>query len=300
MKSLTRFAIFSLFSAASALGQPAAVAQVDKVAIEAYLRRLEMWVPDVSVKIDDPKPNAYANGYSELTVHLSYNGQGKDERYYISTDGKRLFKGEPFDLTRSPFQANIDKLTLDKQPSFGGVKPTVNIVVFADFQCPYCKAEAEILRTKVTQTFPDAVRIYFKDFPLESIHPWARAGSVAGRCVYRQSATRFWDFHDWIYKGQSEITADNLREKVVAWATEAKLDAPSLGACIDTKATNAEVNASMAEARSLGINATPTVFLNGNKFEGSLEWPVMEQLIKFELEYQAKTAPKLGPRVSQE
>jgi protein-disulfide isomerase len=290
MKTLPLLLLF----AASAFGQAA----IDKAAIESYLRRLEMWAPQVDVKISDPKPSSFTTGYSELAVRLTYNGQIKDETYYVSADGKHLFKGEAFDLSRSPFQANLDKLKVDQQPSFGAAKPAITIIVFADFQCPYCKAEAETLRTKVTQTFPDQVRIYFKDYPLESIHPWARAGSIAGRCVLRQGETKFWDFHDWIYKSQAEVTPENLREKTVAWATTAKLDAAALGSCIDTKATDAEVTRNMTEARSLGVSATPTLFLNGNKFEGTLEWAVMEQLIKFELDYQAKSAPKLGPRAS--
>ena len=56
-------------------------------------------------------------------------------------------------------------------------------------------------------SFPPQVHVYFKDFPLEQIHPWAKAASIAGRCIYHQSPAAFWKYHDWIYDHQAEITA---------------------------------------------------------------------------------------------
>ena len=176
-----------------------------------------------------------------MTVHLSYNGQGKDEHYYVSSDGKNIVKGEVFDTAKNPFQNNLDKMKTDNQPWFGAAKPQVDMVVFGDFQCPFCKSEAQTVRTNLLKTFPMGVRVVFKDFPLEAIHPWARAGSIAGRCVYKQNADKFWDFHDWIYSVQETIDPTNLKDKVVEWGGKNGLDAKALGSCIDTKATDAEV-----------------------------------------------------------
>src|SRR5579859_7926892 len=89
---------------------PAPKATIDKAALEAYLRHAELWIPQVAVSIDDPKPSAYLPGFSDLTVHLSYNGQSKDEHYYVSQNGKNIIKGEVYDTSKSPFQASLDQI----------------------------------------------------------------------------------------------------------------------------------------------------------------------------------------------
>jgi protein-disulfide isomerase len=144
--------------------------------------------------------------------------------------------------------------------------------------------EAPVLRHNVPETFGDKVRVYFKDYPLESIHPWARAAAIAGRCVYHQDAQAFWKFYDWIYDNQQGIDGDNLKAKATGWAGENNLDTLQLGKCLDTKATEPEVNQSLAEGRALELRGTPTLFINGRKI-GGLQWPDLELLINFELQH---------------
>jgi len=263
---------------------------IDKAALEAYLRHAELWIPQVAVSIDDPKPSAYLPGFSEVAVRLSYNGQSKEEHYFVSQNGKNIVKGEAYDLTKSPFQAAIDRIQTDAQPSYGKAGAPVTIVVYGDFQCPLCKVEAEVMRKNLLQTFPDKVQVYFKDFPLESIHPWARAASDAGRCIYRQDPQAFWKYHDWIYENQEGITPETLNAKVMAWAGTAGVDAIQLGRCVDSKVTDEEVAQNMAEGRALGLDATPTTFINGRKLVGAMEWPILQQLIALEIDHQAAVA----------
>ncbi|HEY4261393.1 MAG TPA: DsbA family protein, partial [Schlesneria sp.] len=215
--------------------------------------------------------------------------QGKDERYMISQDGKNVIKGEAYDINKSPFRANLDRLKTDLQPSYGTPGAPVVLAVFGDFECPLCKAEADVMRGNLVKTFGEKVRVYFKDFPLESIHPWARPASIAGRCVFRQNAKAFWDFHDWIYKDQQSITPQNLNDQIMKWAPTAGIDSIQLGRCIESKATDAEVAKNIADGMALGVDATPTTFMNGRKLVGTVEWPVMEQLVNLELEHQTKT-----------
>ena len=138
------------------------------------------------------------------------------------------------------------------------------------------------------ETFPSEVRVYFKDFPLEAIHPWAKNAAIAGRCVFRQKPAAFWTFHDWIFEHQNEISQENLKDKVSDWSKSTGLEPIQLGACMDDKAVAAEVEKSVLEGRALGINSTPTLFVNGRRLVGQAPWPQLKQVIQHEIEY-AKT-----------
>jgi len=274
-------------SSAMIFAQPAAK-PIDKKAIEAYLRHVELWVPDVEVKVDDPVPSKYLPGFNEMTIHLSYKGQTLDAFYYISSDGTKILKGDVYDLHQNPYQRNLDRLKTEGQPSFGLAGGPVTIIMFSDFQCPVCKEEAQVIRTNLKAAFPDKVRVFFMDYPLDALHNWARSAAIAGRCVYRQNPAAFWDYFDWVYENQANIGADNLNNKLEAWTKSKGLDQIQFGRCVASKDTEAEVDRTVAEGHSVGVAATPTMFVNGRKIEGGIPWPNLEQLIKAELDHKAK------------
>ncbi len=174
------------------------------------------------------------------------------------------------------------KLNVEHQPSFGPMDAPVTIVEFGDFQCPSCRAEAPLLRELIPDLFPNNVRIVFKDYPLESIHPWARAASIAGRCVFRQNPQAFWKFYDWDYEHQDDITVENLKSKVLAWAAGNGIRPDQLEGCIDGKATDAEIAQNIGEGKAAGVRGTPTLFVNGLK-SASSQMPALQQMIEKEL-----------------
>jgi len=280
------FAALFLFVASSLTWGASEKGALDKSTLEAYLRHVELFRGEVTIKIDDPKPSKYLPGFSEVLVHLIYNSVEKDQLYYISADGKTIVKGDVFNLNKQPFQSNLDQLTIADQPSFGPADAPVTIVEFGDFECPDCRMEAPVLRHNLTEAFNGKVRVIFKNFPLESVHPWARAAAIAGRCVYHQDQAAFWKFYDWIYDSQDQITGENLNSKVLAWAAQNSVDAVQLGHCLETKASEPEVDRSIAEGRALGLQGTPTLFINGRKI-GGLMWPDLQMVVQKELDYQA-------------
>ena len=278
------FAVLLLLSVAPLAWTASSKNALDKTTLEAYLRHIELFRGEVMFKIDDPKPSKFLPGFSEVPVHLIFNNVQKDELYYVSADGQTIVKGDVYDLGKQPFQANLDKLTLKDQPSFGPADAPVTIVEFGDFQCPDCRMEAPVLRKEVTQAFGGKVRVVFKNYPLESVHPWARAAAIAGRCVYHQDQAAFWKFYDWIYDNQDQVTVDTLNARVLAWAGQNGVDTVQLGRCIDSRATEPEVDSSIAEGRALGIQGTPTLFINGRKI-GGLVWPDLQMVLNKEVEY---------------
>jgi len=268
---------------------------LDKVQLEAYVRHLLAVIPEVQVKIDDPKP-ATAPDLQEVDIHFTYQGRSQDETFYLTKDGQHIVRGVVYSLNKNPFQDDLEKLKTNGSASFGPDTAPVTVVEFGDFECPNCREEAKTLRDNIPAQFPTQVHVVFKDFPLEQIHPWAKSAAIVGRCVYHESPAAFWKYHDWIYEHQVEITSDNLKTQVMDFAkTAPDLDALQLGRCIDTKATEAEVDASVAEGRALHVDATPTVFLNGRRLIGNYPWQNIEQIINGELNYQksaSNTAPK--------
>jgi len=290
-----RFALIAALSLSLLPAQEKPKSALDKTQMETFVRHLLAVIPEVQLKIDDPKPSMVPN-LLQVDVHFSYNGRSQEETFFVTKDGKDVIRGVVYDVAQNPFKPELDKLKTDLSPSMGTAGAPVVMVVFSDFQCPNCKEEEKNLRQNLLAAFPTQVRLYFKDFPLEQIHPWAKPAAIAGRCVFRQNPAKFWEYHDWIYDKQSEINAENLKDQVLAFANQAKdLDVLQLGRCMETKATEAEVNASVAEARELKVDATPTMFVNGRRLVGNYPWPNLQQIINGELNYQ-KSSPDAGEK----
>ena len=281
--------VVSLYGQTPAPKAPATPTALDKVTLEQYVRHMFVWpAQQVKVVVADPKPSASLPGFQEVTVTASAGQASQAVTFFVTADGKRIVQGNVYDVTQSPFQGDLGKIKTDLQPSFGEAGAPVVIVVYSDFQCGFCKEEGKVLRETVAKEYPNQVRVYFKDFPLEQIHPWAKPAAIAGRCIFRQKPAAFWDYHDWIFGVQGEITQDNLRAKVDEFAKTKGLEPIQLGSCIEGKATEAEVDRSMAEARSLGINSTPTMFINGRRVVGNVPWQQLKSIIDHEVEW-AKT-----------
>lgn len=266
--------------AVSVQGAPAPPA-IDKQKLAEYLSYAEGFTPSVKITVDDPEPIPLA-GYYRLVVHLSLGDTRQDKIYHLTADGKHLI-GEPlWDLTQSPF-AEIAPLIPTEGPSFGPAKAKITIVVFSDFQCPYCREFARTIRENLPKTYPRDVRVVFKDFPIESIHPWAPAAAEAGHCLGDVNSDLFWTFHDWIFEHQGEINKDNLREKVLAFASNHGLGESTIASCLDTHAKAAEVQKSIEQGKKLAVEQTPTFFLNGRRVPGALPWKSLDTLIRMEL-----------------
>jgi protein-disulfide isomerase len=286
MKFLAAAAVSLLLAvwAGSAQSPAPAKSALDKATLEAYVRHLLMWNPQIQVRVSDPRP-APLPGYKEFTVTGSYGQASLDEIFYVSPDGGRIVRGAVYDTGASPFQKELSVLTTALQPAMGTQGAPVTLVLFSDYQCSYCRTEAQLLRANLLKTFPTQVRLYFKDLPIDAIHPWARQASIAGRCVFRQGEAKFWEYHDWIFDKQGEMKPENLKEKVGQWAGANGVDMIQFSRCVGQRETEPEIEASIAEARSLRVDSTPTLFVNGRKVPGSLSFAQLKAIIEFELEY---------------
>lgn len=154
--------------------------------------------------------------------------------------------------------------------------PKVTIVEFADYQCPYCVRAHETLE-KVLADYKDNVQFVYKDFPLMQIHPQALPAAVAAKCAEKQN--KYWDMHKALYaKGTIEKLSNDTYVKI---ATDLKLNIPEFKACIEDKdkTISKTVMLQMEEANNIGINATPSIFINGEKYEGNLSVSALKKEI---------------------
>ena len=247
--------------------------------IEAYVRNLYAFGPDVEVTVSEPK-DAGTAGLLETTVSVKVSGNNEDAKFYVSKDGKYLVRGEVSDLTKDPLAANRALMDLTNAPSMGDPKSAVTLVEFSDFECPVCRSLHDIMRG-IMQNYPQ-VRVVFKDYPIEVLHPWARTAAIAGRCAYMQDPAAFWKMYDLIYDNQDIISAANAWMKMSEFAGQAGLNADTFRACMAGPDAGAAVDASRANGQKLDVNSTPTIFVNGRRMVGA-DAHLIEQYLQYEL-----------------
>jgi protein-disulfide isomerase len=272
-----------LLAATFMLAAEGAAPALDKAGLETYIRHLLMWPPNIEVTISDPAPAPMA-GFFRVNVHGKLGNSARDEPFYVSADSKTVIRGDILDVTKNPFQADIDLLKTDDQPFLGTPGAPVTIVEFADFQCPYCRQESSVIRKDLMEAFPGQIQLYFMDYPLTPIHPFARGAAVMGRCIYTQNNASFWEYHDWIFAHQSEITPENLKDKVLAYAkTDPNLDTAKLAACAVAPEPRTEVDRSEAIGNALKLTATPTFFINGRRMVGTIALDDLKMVVTHEI-----------------
>jgi protein-disulfide isomerase len=246
---------------------------------EAFVRQLFGWGPNIKVTLGSFRPSSAADFYT-VPIEISLNEQKESGEVYVSKDGKTLLRGEIFDMSVDPFASNRAKIHLDGSPTKGPADARVVIAEFADFECPHCRELWEAL-TVVEQKYPQ-VRVVYKDFPLAQIHPWANTAALGGRCAFQQSPTAFWKVHDAIFQNQDLISPENVWDKLVQFATAAGLNVDAFKSCLSAAETQKDIDASHAEGVALGVNSTPTVYVNGRPLVGG-DVTTLSQYIDFEL-----------------
>jgi len=181
--------------------------------IEAYLRHLYAFGPDVVLVVGTPRESP-VEGLLETTINLTIGENKQTVKFYISRDGKYLFRGDLSDMTKDPLAESRAQIQMKDAPSLGEAKAAVTLVEYSDFECPVCRNLHDVLRGMLPN-YAGKVRLIFKDFPLEQLHPWARTAAIAGRCAYQQDPQAFWKMYDFIYDNQEIISAANAWTKMM-------------------------------------------------------------------------------------
>ncbi len=266
---------------------------------DALKTKVTEYVKSLLPQLQDPQVTAIEKSTDTpfYKAELSFNNRGRPQstEIYITLDQKYLILGQVWDLQVDPLRARWDqrlegaeervaKADISDRPFKGNKDASVVVMEFSDYQCPYCSQAYKNLERQVMEEFGDQIKLVFKHLPLEQLHPWAKKASIAAVCAYVQKPEAFWDMHSRFFENQQEITVENLRDKVSAYASEIELEGDAFLACFDEEKTSSVVEADLSEAQQLGINSTPTFMINGALFPGAIPFDEMSAYIKFALE----------------
>lgn len=254
--------------------QSAAPDQVQR--IERQVRSYYSIPPGVKITVGPPRQSEFP-GYDALTISMDGNGKKQDYDFLLSKDGKTLLRVTRFDLTKDPYAETMKKIDLGGRPVRGNKEAKVVLVNYDDFECPFCSRMHQTLFPELLKEYGDRVEFVYKDFPLSEIHPWATHAAVDANCLVAQNNDAYWDFADYIHANQREVSSEKTRDAQYAaldrLTTEQgqkhNLDQTKLQSCIKAQNDDA-VKASVKEGESVGVSATPTMFVNGQEMDGAL------------------------------
>lgn len=265
--------------------------------IEREVRSYYSIPPNVKITVGPLRASDFPN-YDALTINMDGNGKKQDYEFLLSKDGKTLLRMTKLDISKDPYVETMKKIDLNGRPVRGNKDAKVTVVNFDDFECPYCSRMHQTLFPEILKEYGDRVQFVYKDFPLSEIHPWAIHAAVDANCLAAQNSDAFWDFADYIHANQHEVSSEKTREGQYAaldklttdQGQKHNLDSGKLQACI--KAQNeAPVKASIKEGESVGVNATPTLFVNGEEMDGALPLNELRAALDHALEQAGVPAP---------
>jgi protein-disulfide isomerase len=232
-----------------------------------------------------------ADGVSKVVVLIGdKTGKQKPQvlSFFTLPDGKHIITGDDMiDFGATPFADSRQKLQQRANgPYRGAASKELELVEFADFQCPHCK-EAQANMDKLAADYPKA-RIVFQNFPITSIHPQAMSAAEYGACVTKLGgSTAFFQFAAAVFDGQDGLaSADGATLTLNSATTKAGLDPAKVAACAATPEAKADVDASIQLGKDLGIGEVPTLVINGRAINPAA---VPYDLLKKIIDYQAKT-----------
>lgn len=159
-------------------------------------------------------------------------------------------------------------------PELGSENAALTIVEFVDYQCPYSQEMLMPLR-KTVEKYDGRIRLVIRDFPVVEVYPDARNASHAARCVLEQGQAAYWRFQALMFGDQSRLSIDGLHAK----ANLAKINTARFDECMTSRRYDLEIDRDIEYAKRIGVEGTPTFFLNGIKVEGSMEEKTFDALI---------------------
>jgi len=263
--------------------------------VELLIRSRTKIPPDYRITVG-PRMPSDVPGFDKIEIVVMADGQpSRPINFLLSTDGKTLAQFNKYDISKDPRTI----ISGAGRPARGGAEGApVEIVVFDDLECPFCAKMHAQLFPALLDRYGKDVRIEYKDYPL-SQHPWAMRAAIDSNCLGDKSSTGYWNMVDFVHAHAADFGgADHNLEKAnqmldalaldEARKSNVKLD--DVEACIK-KQDQTAIKASMKVGDDLGVEATPVLFINGEKLEGAYPLVDVFRMVDEALVAVGKTPP---------
>jgi protein-disulfide isomerase len=228
-------------------------------------------------------------GISRVTVLVEEKGSQQTQPSVLSfltlPDGKHLIANDeilPFGVR--PFDNYREILERDaKGPSRGQANAPLQLVEFSDFQCPHCK-EAQPTVEQLLKDYPQA-HFVSQVFPLRNVHSEAEKAAENGVCVAKIGGNdAFFKYTDAVYANQAQLTPEGSAGALASAVKAAGVDQAKVTACVADPSTKATVDASLKVGDEVGVNQTPTLFVNGRMLPlGGFPYDQLKKIVDYDL-----------------
>ena len=248
-----------------------------------FLKKMFGWNTNLTWKVVEIKPSEVA-GFSEAVVVFSTPQGQQAQKIYVTADQKHAFTGEFMPFGADPFADARQALKGANGPSHGPKDATLTIVEFGDLECPACK-QAQPNITKLMEEEPKA-RLVFQNFPLANIHKWALTGAKYVDCLGGQNNDAVWKFISLTYDHQAEVNEQNVDQMLKGYVKDAGGDPDAVAACVAKPETEKRIRESMAMGEKVGVNSTPTFYINGRRLVGfgnNVPYDAVKEMVDFEI-----------------
>ena len=206
----------------------------------------------------------------QISKYLEQQSYNQNHQLFVA----RLKEKYSVEYLLQPPRADV---AFEGSPSEGPRDAPVTLVEFSDFQCPYCSRVQPALK-QIKDTYGEKVRLVFRQFPLNSIHPQAQKAAEASLCAKDQG--RFWEMHDKLFETDTSLKVDDIRER----ATSLELNLEKFNQCLDSGKYAATVQQDVLDGVKAGVTGTPALFINGLSFSGARSFEEISEAIEVELQ----------------
>jgi protein-disulfide isomerase len=242
--------------------------------VERQVRSHYSLPPDVRVLLGPLRASDFPN-FDALTVTFAGPTKRQEFEFLLAKDHKTLMRVTKFDLTADPYADTMKKIDVGGRPTRGNKDARVTVVNYDDFECPFCSRMHATIFPGIFKEYGDRVLFIYKDYPLEEIHPWAVHAAVDANCLNAQNNDAYWEYADFLHANPRAVSAEKghegaeLDKLATLQGQKHKLDDAKLQGCLKAQDEKA-VRASISEGETVGVDATPTMFVNGQKLDGAV------------------------------